>query len=142
MNPHYGLYAASPMRHGWTSYCRSVEFSPSNGRFMLAQPTTPNLYRTMYPIRPTSLTNRYIGGTNLRVCLVSLEGEGKFEITQAKYRLSEEQKQDDGQKLFDFCAECLKAFVESHKEEGLIPKDQTIPLGFTVCSTPPYEWPY
>lgn len=43
----------------------------------------------------------------MRVCHVELEGEGKFGITQAKYRLSEEQKQEDGEKLFDFCAECL-----------------------------------
>ena len=43
----------------------------------------------------------------MRVCLVTLEGKGKFEITQAKYRLSEEQKQEEGQKLFDFCGECI-----------------------------------
>ena len=73
-----------------------------------------------------------LGGTNLRVCLVTLEGEGKFEITQAKYRLTEEQKQDDGQKLFDFCGECLKAFITTHMEEGHIPKDTVLPLGFTV----------
>ena len=66
------------------------------------------------------------------MCLVTLEGEGKFEITQAKYRLSEEQKQDDGQKLFDFCAECLKAFIDTHHESGLIPQDTVLPLGFTV----------
>ncbi|KXN81350.1 Hexokinase-2 [Leucoagaricus sp. SymC.cos] len=53
-----------------------------------------------------------LGGTNLRVCLVTVQGEGKFEITQSKYRLTEDQKQDDGQKLFDFCAECLKTFIE------------------------------
>lgn len=52
-----------------------------------------------------------LGGTNLRVCLVSLQGNGQFEITQTKYRLTEEQKQEDGEKLFDFCAECLKTFV-------------------------------
>ncbi|KAL5478628.1 HXK1_3 [Sanghuangporus weigelae] len=55
-----------------------------------------------------------LGGTNLRVCLVSLQGEGKFEITQTKYRLTEEQKHDDGEKLFDFCAECLKTFIETN----------------------------
>ncbi len=76
------------------------------------------------------------GGTNLRVCLVKLEGGGKFEITQAKYRLSEEQKQEDGQRLFDFCAECLKAFIDSHQESGLIPKDEVLPLGFTVGRCP------
>lgn len=41
-----------------------------------------------------------LGGTNLRVCLVTLQGEGKFEVTQTKYRLTEEQKQEDGQKLY------------------------------------------
>lgn len=28
-----------------------------------------------------------LGGTNLRVCHVELEGDGKFEVTQTKYRL-------------------------------------------------------
>ncbi|CCM01376.1 uncharacterized protein FIBRA_03426 [Fibroporia radiculosa] len=72
-----------------------------------------------------------LGGTNLRVCLVTLEGEGKFEITQSKYRLSEEQKQEDGQRLFDFCAECLKAFVDTNIASGVITKDTVLPLGFT-----------
>lgn len=40
-----------------------------------------------------------LGGTNLRVCFVTLQGGGKFEITQTKYRLTEEQKQEDGSKL-------------------------------------------
>lgn len=72
-----------------------------------------------------------LGGTNLRVCLVTLQGGGKWEITQSKYRLTEEQKQDDGQQLFDFCAECLKLFVNSNIESGVIPKDTILPLGFT-----------
>ncbi|KAK7018504.1 phosphotransferase [Favolaschia claudopus] len=76
-----------------------------------------------------------LGGTNLRVCLVTLQGEGKFEITQTKYRLTEEQKQEDGQKLFDFCAECLKTFVETHladEASGLkLQPGEKLPLGFT-----------
>lgn len=28
-----------------------------------------------------------LGGTNLRVCHVELEGEGRFEVTQTKFRL-------------------------------------------------------
>ena len=91
-----------------------------------------------------------IGGTNLRVCLVSLQGHGKFEITQTKYRLTEEQKQDEGEKLFDFCAECLQTFILTNMSsvvepgvekpegepmtagEGLIRPGQELPLGFTV----------
>lgn len=76
-----------------------------------------------------------LGGTNLRVCLVTLQGEGKFEITQSKYRLTEDQKQDDGQKLFDFCAECLKTFIDNHltNENGVLDlkPGETLPLGFT-----------
>ena len=77
-------------------------------------------------------------------------GGGKFEITQTKYRLTEEQKHDDGEKLFDFCAECLQTFVETNmadvsepgverdpdeaprQGEALIKPGQELPLGFTV----------
>jgi len=75
-----------------------------------------------------------LGGTNLRVCLVTLQGDGKFEVAQAKYRLTEEQKHEDAQKLFDFCAECLKTFLEANigEEKGsLIKPGQELPLGFT-----------
>jgi len=75
-----------------------------------------------------------LGGTNLRVCLVTIQGDGKFEITQSKYRLTEEQKQGDGQKLLDFCAECLKIFIDSSLTDPLnmyLGTGGKIPLGFT-----------
>ncbi|KAJ8495382.1 hypothetical protein ONZ45_g12886 [Pleurotus djamor] len=74
-----------------------------------------------------------LGGTNLRVCLVTLQGDGKFEITQSKYRLTEEQKQDDGQKLFDFCAECLRTFIDTNSQppDGILKPGEVLPLGFT-----------
>ncbi|KAF8177674.1 hexokinase [Pholiota molesta] len=75
-----------------------------------------------------------LGGTNLRVCLVTIQGEGKFEITQTKYRLTEDQKQDDGQKLFDFCAECLQTFINTSlalEGSDYLKKGEKIPLGFT-----------
>lgn len=83
---------------------------------------------------PTGLeTGSYLavdlGGTNLRVCHVTLFGQGKFEITQAKYRLSDQLKMGPGQALFDYCAESLGEFVkERFSEEELLEK---IPLGFT-----------
>jgi hexokinase len=82
-----------------------------------------------------ALTVNLTGGTNLRVCLVTLQGEGKFEITQSKYRLTEERKQEDGQKLFDYCAECLKTFIDTNLGERDISLEpgQELPLGFTVC---------
>ena len=114
---------------GWPS-------GKETGKYLAVDLGKPLSYRNVLPILPAlrSLTQSSPGGTNLRVCLVTLEGEGKFEITQSKYRLSEEQKQEDGQKLFDFCAECLKAFIDSNIEAGVIEKDVTLPLGFTVCN--------
>lgn len=59
-------------------------------------------------------------------------------MTQAKYRLTEAQKQGDGQALFDFCAECLQTFVQTNlaDEDGnlTLEEGQTLPLGFTVRS--------
>ncbi|WVN87250.1 uncharacterized protein L203_102427 [Cryptococcus depauperatus CBS 7841] len=70
-----------------------------------------------------------LGGTNLRVCLVTLLGEGKFEVTQTKYRLTEEQKQSDGQELLDFCVECLDSFIRDTLQRT--EADGILPLGFT-----------
>jgi len=57
-------------------------------------------------------------------------------MTQSKYRLTEEQKQDEGQKLFDFCAECLKTFIDTNyvDENGnsTLKEGELLPLGFTV----------
>ncbi|KAG8996175.1 hexokinase A [Tulasnella sp. 427] len=72
-----------------------------------------------------------LGGTNLRVCLVTLTGGGKFEIKQKKYRLTEEQKQMEGSLLFDFCADSLSAFLESARAEGIIKEGAELPMGFT-----------
>jgi len=74
-----------------------------------------------------------LGGTNLRVCEVELEGDGKFAITQSKYKLTDEQKLGDGQALFDFCAECLASFIKDHyeNEDGTVLLDKDISLGFT-----------
>ncbi|KAG8853575.1 hexokinase A [Serendipita sp. 411] len=70
-----------------------------------------------------------LGGTNLRVCLVSLLGGCKFEITQTKYRLTEEQKQEDGAVLFDFCAKCVKEFIDTHLPH--VTHEKPIVVGFT-----------
>ena len=76
-----------------------------------------------------------LGGTNLRVCHVTLKGHGKFEVTQTKFKLTDEQKQEEGQKLFDFCASCLNTFIQDHfggGEDGDGPLlEEEIPLGFT-----------
>jgi hexokinase len=70
-----------------------------------------------------------MGGTNLRVCEVTLtDRNGEFDIIQSKYRLPEELKTGDADELFDYIAECLGQFVETHHEDDSI---DTLPLGFT-----------
>ena len=46
---------------------------------------------------------------------------------------TDEQKQSDGQALFDFCAECLGRFIEDHygDEDGNVDLEENLPLGFT-----------
>lgn len=74
-----------------------------------------------------------LGGTNLRVCHVVLKGKGQFEVTQSKFRLTDEQKQVEGQELFDFCAECLNTFITDHfgGKDGEVHLEEEIALGFT-----------
>src|SRR5262249_34564588 len=45
-----------------------------------------------------------LGGTNLRVCHIELQGKGNLSIKQQKYTLTEYHKTSDGRVLFDFIA--------------------------------------
>ncbi|CAA90848.1 Hexokinase-1 [Schizosaccharomyces pombe] len=68
-----------------------------------------------------------LGGTNLRVCAVEVQGNGKFDITQSKYRLPQELKVGTREALFDYIADCIKKFVE----EVHPGKSQNLEIGFT-----------
>lgn len=78
-------------------------------------------------------TGRYLaldmGGTNLRVCEVTLtEEKGEFEIIQSKYRMPEELKTGTADELWGYVADCLQQFVEYHHEDEEL---EDLPLGFT-----------
>ncbi|KAI9769044.1 MAG: hexokinase A [Geoglossum umbratile] len=70
-----------------------------------------------------------MGGTNLRVCEISLpEEKSEFDIVQSKYRMPEELKTGKSEDLWEYIADCLQQFVEyQHGEEDV----GTLPLGFT-----------
>ncbi|KAJ3310157.1 glucokinase [Boothiomyces sp. JEL0838] len=68
-----------------------------------------------------------LGGSNFRVCRVTLEGFGNIRMTHAKYTVSNELKTGSGEKLFDFFAECIGSFC---KNQGL-DTGKSIPMGFT-----------
>ncbi|KAH8434778.1 putative hexokinase Kxk [Aspergillus melleus] len=70
-----------------------------------------------------------MGGTNLRVCEITLTKEkGAFDITQSKYRMPEELKTGTAEELWEYVADCLQQFIEYHHENEDLAK---LPLGFT-----------
>ena len=70
-----------------------------------------------------------MGGTNLRVCEITLpEEKGEFEIIQSKYRMPEELKTGTADELWNYIADCLQQFIEYHHADEEL--DQ-LPLGFT-----------
>lgn len=72
-----------------------------------------------------------MGGTNLRVCEITLtENKSEFDIIQSKYRMPEELKTGESEELWEYIADCLQQFIDTHHEEPLSPGSK-IPLGFT-----------
>lgn len=70
-----------------------------------------------------------MGGTNLRVCEISLpEAKSEFDITQSKYKLPEELKTGQSEELWGYIADCLQQFVETHHTGH---RHDKLPLGFT-----------
>jgi hexokinase len=77
-----------------------------------------------------------LGGTNLRVCEITLhghekEGKEKTQLNQQQYKLPEELKKGEADALWNFIAEKLEDFV---KQKGLVnsfTKQNPMPLGFT-----------
>lgn len=77
-----------------------------------------------------------MGGTNVRVCEVTLKQKGKIETVQKKFPLPRGIKTGEAEELWEFLAECVDKFI---KQEGLLDGDKknklgtgdTIPLAFT-----------
>lgn len=69
-----------------------------------------------------------LGGTNLRVCHVTLLGGGEHTIRQQKYVVSEELKTGPMRHLCDFIADCVDSFLT---ENGTSSSQETIQLGYT-----------
>ncbi|KAI8092660.1 hexokinase-domain-containing protein [Halteromyces radiatus] len=69
-----------------------------------------------------------LGGTNLRVVLVTLEGQGKFKTISTKARVSDELKSGPMRNLCDYIADCIDTFLT---EQNLGNVDEDLALGFT-----------
>lgn len=71
-----------------------------------------------------------LGGTNLRVVLVTLNGNSTFDSSQSKYKLPHHMRTTrNAQDLFDFIADSLKNFLDEEYGEGGC--QEVVPLGFT-----------
>jgi len=55
-----------------------------------------------------------LGGTNMRVCEVILNGDKTFSIRQQKYKVSEALKTGEATVLFDYLADSVDAFLTTH----------------------------
>lgn len=69
-----------------------------------------------------------LGGTNLRVVLVKLMGNHKFDTTQSKFALPKHLRTGTSEQLWSFIAECLQKFIEEFYPDGV---SAPLPLGFT-----------
>jgi hexokinase len=70
-----------------------------------------------------------MGGTNLRVCeIVLTEAKSEFDITQSKYKMPEELKTSSSEELWEYIADCLQQFIESHHNGEKLDR---LHLGFT-----------
>lgn len=68
-----------------------------------------------------------LGGTNIRICWITLLGKGEAEVKQHHYEVSEEIKSGSAEELWEFVAASVEGFV---REEGL-EEEEELRLGFT-----------
>lgn len=59
-----------------------------------------------------------LGGTNLRVCEVVLNGDQTFNLVQQKYRVSDSLKTGEATALFNYLADSVDAFLTTHATTG------------------------
>lgn len=77
-----------------------------------------------------------LGGTNLRVCEITLHGhektgQEKTELKQEQYKLPQELKTGNADALWTFIAEKLEDFVKQKGIANYYTKKNRMPLGFT-----------
>ncbi|KAK9476606.1 hexokinase-domain-containing protein [Lipomyces japonicus] len=69
-----------------------------------------------------------MGGTNLRVCEITLLGNRDFDIVQSKYHMPPDMKTGTSEQLWDYIADCLSAFLKAHHPNE---ESHEFHLGFT-----------
>lgn len=72
-----------------------------------------------------------MGGTNLRICEVSLSAGRDFEQIQRKYKLPAEVKTSTKEALWDFIADRMSEFLEDHRNGESDTETSPLPMAFT-----------
>ncbi|KAK0206198.1 hypothetical protein DFS33DRAFT_565432 [Desarmillaria ectypa] len=75
-----------------------------------------------------------LGGTNLRVCEVVLNGDKTFSLRQQKYKVSDTLKTGEASVLFDYLADSVDAFLTTHSKDSVPSSGDSpdvLPLGLT-----------
>lgn len=73
-----------------------------------------------------------LGGTNCRICLVDLHGDGTFSVEQQKHTVPQAVRVNDRHEpLFDWMADQISLFLRA----GQLNTEKTLPLGFTFSFT-------
>lgn len=57
-----------------------------------------------------------MGGTNLRVAEITLDGNRNFDVTQSKYQIPESLKTSTAEELWDYIADCLQKFLHANHD--------------------------
>lgn len=70
-----------------------------------------------------------LGGTNLRVCEVVLNGDSTFELRAQKFKVSTDLKTGTATALFDYIASCVDAFL--NESSHATASDDVLSLGLT-----------
>lgn len=73
-----------------------------------------------------------LGGTNLRVCWVTLsERRGETKVDQEGYEIPEEYKVGEAEPLFTFLVDSIEDFLNKRNVLANLPAGEVISLGFT-----------
>ncbi|KIK08425.1 hypothetical protein K443DRAFT_672443 [Laccaria amethystina LaAM-08-1] len=82
-----------------------------------------------------------LGGTNMRVCEVVLNGDKTFNLVQQKFKVSEALKSGEASTLFDYLADSVHTFLITHAttkyaspqsvDAGAAPTGDVVHLGLT-----------
>lgn len=72
-----------------------------------------------------------LGGTNLRICEVTLEGHGKFRMRQKKFVIKDAIKTGTADLMFDFIASVVSGFLDEYQIAKGREGQEQMQLGFT-----------